>query len=73
MLTKRGSQQVYNTIPKSKEWMIVNCAINAVGNIFGFYIFKGERIRKDYIQQCMPGFHMAMQKKTWTTCYLFKQ
>jgi hypothetical protein len=61
VLTKRGSQQVYNTIPKSKEWMIVNCAINVVGSIFhGFYIFKGERIRKDYIQQCMPGFHMAM-------------
>ncbi len=53
MLAKRGSQQVYNTIPKSGEWMIVNNVINVVGGILlGFYIFKFERSREGYIQQC---------------------
>jgi hypothetical protein len=53
MLAKRGSQQVYNTIPKSREWMIINNVINVVGGILlGFYIFKFERSREDYIQQC---------------------
>jgi hypothetical protein len=64
VLAKRGSQQVYNTIPKSREWMIVNCAINAIRGIHhGFYIFKCERIREDYIQECKPRSYMAMQKK----------
>jgi len=44
--------------------MIVNYAVNAVGGVFpSFYIFKGERIREDYIQQCKLGSYMAMQKK----------
>ncbi len=73
MLAKRGSQQVYNTIPKSREWMIVNCVINVIGGVLlGFYIFKGERIKEDYIQQYKLGSCMAMQKNTWMTCYLFK-
>jgi hypothetical protein len=55
VLAKRGSQQVYNTIPKSREWMIINYIVNAVGGVLlGFYIFRGERTRKDYIQQCKP-------------------
>jgi hypothetical protein len=48
VLTKRGSQQVYSTILKSKEWMIINCVINVVGGVLPrFYIFKDERIRED--------------------------
>jgi hypothetical protein len=55
MLAKKGSQQVYITIPKSREWMTINYVVNAVGSILhGFYIFKGERIKEDYIQQCKP-------------------
>ncbi len=51
VLAKKGSQQVYNIIPKSKEWMIVNCAVNTTRSVFpSFYIFKGERIKEDYIQ-----------------------
>jgi hypothetical protein len=44
MLTKCGSQQVYITIPISKEWFTMNYAINAA-KIFlpTFYIFKSER------------------------------
>jgi hypothetical protein len=44
--------------------MIVNCVVNAVGGVLpSFYIFKGERIKEDYIQQCKLGSYMAMQKK----------
>jgi hypothetical protein len=51
VFAKKGSQQVYSTILKSREWMTINCVINAVGGVPpNFYIFKGERIRKDYIQ-----------------------
>jgi hypothetical protein len=29
VLAKRGSHQVYNTIPKSKEWLTIDCVVNA--------------------------------------------
>ncbi len=29
VLAKRGSHQVYNIIPRSREWLIVNCVVNA--------------------------------------------
>jgi hypothetical protein len=35
------------------------------------YIFKGERIRDDYIQLYKLRACMAMQSKTWMTTYLF--
>jgi hypothetical protein len=61
VLAKRGSQRFYNTIPKLREWMTVNCAINAARGIHpGFYIFKCERIREDYIQECKLRPYMAM-------------
>jgi hypothetical protein len=57
-LAKRGSQIVYSTIPKFREWLIVNCIVNDVGSILmGFYIFRGERLHDDYIQKCKLG-HM---------------
>jgi hypothetical protein len=31
VLAKWGSQNFYNTIFKSKEWLIVNCVANAIG------------------------------------------
>ncbi len=35
---------MYNSIPKSREWLIVNCVVNAVGTtLLGFYIFRGEK------------------------------
>jgi hypothetical protein len=56
MLAKIGSQQVYNTIPKSKEWLIITYAINdAWGFLLRFYIFKGERIKDNYIRNCKLG------------------
>jgi hypothetical protein len=65
MLAKRESQQVYNTIPKSREWMTIIYVVNATGGILlNFCIFKGEKIKEDYIQQCRPRSCVAMQKKT---------
>jgi hypothetical protein len=56
MLAKIGSQQVYNTIPKYKEWLIITYAINdAWGFLPRFYIFKGERIKGDCIRDCELG------------------
>jgi hypothetical protein len=33
VLAKQGSQQVYNTIPKSKEWLIINYVVKASGGV----------------------------------------
>jgi hypothetical protein len=34
VLIKHGSLQVYSTIPKFGEWVIVNCVVNASGGFF---------------------------------------
>jgi hypothetical protein len=49
----QGLCDVYNTIPKSWEWLIVNCVVN-VGRttLFVFYIFRGSRMLEDYIKLC---------------------
>lgn len=45
MWTNYDSQKFYNTIPKSKQCLIVNCVINALGKfLLTFYIFKGEKL-----------------------------
>ncbi len=73
-MAKQGSQQVYNTMPKSREWLIVNYIINVVGTtLLGFYIFRGEKIHDDYIQLYKLGKCMAMQSKAWMTTYLSKK
>jgi hypothetical protein len=46
-------------------------------NVVGFvlpklYIFKGKRLRDDYIKFCKLGICMAMQKKPWMT-FFFKK
>jgi IS4 transposase len=65
---------VYNTIPKSREWLIVSYVVNAIRTTLPwFYIFKRKRICNDYIQLCKPGTCMAMQSKAWMTTFLFKE
>ncbi len=47
--------------------------VNVVGGVlFGFYIFKGERLKDDYIKLCKLGICMAMPKKKhgWLFSYL---
>jgi hypothetical protein len=64
-LAKKKSNVIYSTIPKYQEWLTVNCAINAIGGVlFSFYIFRGERLRDDYVRFCKPDICMAMQKRT---------
>lgn len=44
VLTKWGSQKIYNTIFKSKEWLIANCVSNVIGqSIPHGYMFLGVR------------------------------
>ncbi len=69
-MARRGSWEVYNTIPKSWEWLTINYDVNVVGVVLlAFYIFKGSRMKKDYIKLCTPRSCMAMQKKIWMIAY----
>jgi hypothetical protein len=74
VLAKQRSQQVYNTIPKSKEWLIINDVVKASGGFIPtFYIFKGEKLHDNHIQNCKPCSFMEMQKKAWMTSKMFKE
>lgn len=74
VLAKRGSNVVYNIIPKSWEWLIINCVINATSVILlRLYIFIGERLRNDYIKLCKLRRCMVVQKEARMTCFLFKK
>jgi hypothetical protein len=65
-LARRGS--------KSWERLTINYAINVVKIVMpSFYIFRGERLRDDYIKFYKLGACMAMQKRTWMTAFLFKK
>jgi hypothetical protein len=59
---------------KSWEGLIINYAINVVKNVLhGFYIFRGERLRDDYVKLYKLGTCMAMQKISWMIAFLFKE
>jgi hypothetical protein len=69
-LVKQSSCDVYNTIPKSREWLIVNCIINATRfTLLVFYIFKRSKMQENYITKNMHG----NVEKNWKTIYLFNQ
>jgi hypothetical protein len=73
VLARRGSNVVYSTIPKSREWLTINCVVNVEGGVLPrFYIFKGERLQDDYIKFCKLGTCMAMQNKVSMTSFLLK-
>jgi hypothetical protein len=65
---------VYNTIPKSREWLIIKCVVNAVGTTLPrFHIFFKKSIRDNYIQICKLRTCMAMQSKAWMITFLFNE
>ncbi len=65
---------IYNTIPKSQEWLIVKYVINDVrGVLHGFYIFRGKRLKDHYIRLCKPNICMVMQNRAWMTTFMFKE
>ncbi len=39
----------------------------------GFYIFRGERLRDDYIKECKTWTYMVMQNKAQMATFLFKE
>ncbi len=54
--------------------LIINVVINTIrGFLLGFYIFRGERIRDNYIRDCKLGIYMVVQKTTWMICFMFKE
>ena len=58
---KRGSRFVHTVVSNDHEWLTVLTYVNAAGqSISGFYIFKGKRIRRNYIIQCKDGATMAI-------------
>jgi hypothetical protein len=72
VLAKIGSHSVHQVIPDEREWLTVLTCINAAGeSIPNFYIFRGKRFRRNYIQFCEQGSTMAMSTKAWMTTYLF--
>jgi len=63
-LVKKSSNVVYNTIPKSQEWLTINCVLNVARFILlRFYIFRGKRLQGDYIKLCKLGICMEFKKK----------
>jgi hypothetical protein len=71
---KRSTHGLYNIVPKSYEWLIVNYVINVVKTILpGFYNFKGERLRNNYMKFWKLSTCMAMHTKAWMINFLFKK
>lgn len=57
-----------------REWLSVLVCVNASGlSIPSFYIFKGKRFRRNYIERCESGATMAMQPRAWMTSFLFSK
>jgi hypothetical protein len=72
VLAKKGSHSIHIIIPKEQEWSFVFTCITSIGtSIPNFYIFKGKRMWKNYIQCCENGVTMTMQSKAWMTNQLF--
>jgi hypothetical protein len=58
----RGAKNVHSLIPDEREWLSVLSCINAAGEkIPIFYIFKGIRMRRNFIKRANNGDTMAMQ------------
>jgi hypothetical protein len=72
VFARRGSKAVHSIIPDEREWLSVLTCVNAAGEyIPHFFIFKGKRMRRNYIERCETNSTMAMQEKAWMTGRLF--
>lgn len=61
VFAKRGSRSVHSIIPDQREWLSVLACVNAAGEyIPHFYIFRGKRMRRNYIEKCEANATMAM-------------
>ena len=53
ILASKGTRQVHAQISNEREWLSILTSINASGGIIPhFFIFKGKRRVRDYIQHC---------------------
>jgi hypothetical protein len=52
--------------------LTINYVIDGIGDL-RFYVFRGERIKNDYIKYCKPRTCMVMHEKTWMIAFLFKE
>ena len=72
MWTKKGTRSIHTFLHNEREWLTVFTCINAIRqHILGFYIFRGKRIRDNYIRFCEDGAAMTMQSKAWMTQFRF--
>ena len=72
VIAKTGARRVHSIVPNQREWLSVLACVNAAGRAIPcFYIFRGKRFRKNYIQHCEAGATMAMEPRAWMTTYLF--
>ena len=69
---RKGSRSVHKVLPNEREWITNLTCVNAAGDhIPGFYIFRGKRLRSNYVIHYEDGAAMAMQTKAWMTATLF--
>jgi hypothetical protein len=59
VLAKRDSQIIYNTIPKSQKWLMINCVVNVDGSILLGSTYSEQ---KDY---AMITSNNANQEHVW--------
>jgi hypothetical protein len=72
VIAKTGERRVHSIVRDQREWLYVLVCINTAGSaIPSFYIFRGKRFGKNYIERCEAGAIMAMQPRAWMISYLF--
>jgi hypothetical protein len=71
-MAEGSSSSMHQVVPDEREWFTILTCINvAVESIPNFYIFRGKRFRRNYIQLCEQGATKAMSNKAWMTTCLF--
>ena len=74
MWAKKGVRSEYKLAPNEREHLTTLTCINtARHHIPNFYIFKGKKIRENYIVHCKDQATMAMQPEAWMTQFLFSK
>ena len=72
VLARNDIKNVHVQISNEREWLGILTSIDAIGSFIAyFFIFKGRRRFKDYIQLCGIGTTMAIQENDYVTSYLF--
>ena len=74
VFSSRGTRNVQCIVPNEREHLTILSAISASGvSIPNYYIFKGKRANKTYIQLYEDGATIGMSKKGWMDNHLFAQ